>query len=194
MPGVYLAEIRVDLRAKLAVDVGGVVLTTIQMFFSEDRGDRHLLLSERRNIVVIANETHRSQYDFNGGYARHMRDRTAERLFHRFHGNANTRAVFGDYISVCGVQHAVDDKATVPIFYESRPAMLGLEESERPKIDPGFEDATEGKEISRKERLMTILAQFEANIGSDERLDLIAEDIAYYENRLEAMEGKAMPV
>ena len=151
------AASRADLRAKLAVESGGVVFTTIQKFFPEEKGDRHPMLSERRNIVVIADEAHRSQYDFIDGFARHMRDALPNASFIGFTGtpielrDANTRAVFGDYISVYDIQRAVEDKATVPIYYESRLAKLTIEESERPKIDPEFEEATEGEEISRKE-------------------------------------------
>ena len=195
------AASRADLRAKLAVESGGVVFTTIQKFFPEERGDRHPRLSERRNIVVIADEAHRSQYDFIDGFARHMRDALPNASFIGFTGtpielrDANTRAVFGDYISVYDIQRAVEDKATVPIYYESRLAKLAIEESERPKIDPEFEEATEGEEISRKERLKTRWAQLEAVIGTDERLGQIAEDIvAHFKNRLEAMDGKAMIV
>ena len=155
------AASRADLRAKLAVDVGGVVFTTIQKFFPEEKGDRHPLLSDRRNIVVIADEAHRSQYDFLDGYARHMRDALPNASFIGFTGtpielqDANTRAVFGDYISVYDIQRAVEDRATVPIYYESRLAKLTLDERERPQIDPGFEEATEGEEVDRKERLKT---------------------------------------
>ena len=195
------AASRADLRAKLAVESGGVVFTTIQKFFPEEKGDRHPRLSGRRNVVVIADEAHRSQYDFIAGFARHMRDALPNASFIGFTGtpielkDANTRAVFGDYISVYDIRRAVEDKATVPIYYESRLARLAIEESERPKIDPNFEEATEGEEISRKERLKTKWAQLEAVVGADERLGLVAEDIvAHYENRLEAMDGKAMIV
>ncbi len=192
---------RADLRAKLAVESGGVVFTTIQKFFPEEKGDRHPLLSDRRNVVVIADEAHRSQYDFIDGFARHMRDALPNASFIGFTGtpielrDANTRAVFGDYISVYDIQRAVEDEATVPIYYESRLAKLSIEESERPKIDPEFEEATEGEEISRKEKLKTKWAQLEAVVGTGERLKLVAADIvAHFENRLEAMDGKAMIV
>ena len=192
---------RSDLRVRLAVDVGGVVFTTIQKFFPEAKGDRHPVLSERRNIVVIADEAHRSQYDFIDGYARHMRDALPNASFVGFTGtpielqDANTRAVFGDYISIYDIQRAVEDRATVPIYYESRLAELTLDESEKPKIDAGFEEVTEGEEISRKERLKTKWAQLEAVVGADKRLKLIAEDIVtHFENRAEAMDGKAMVV
>ena len=195
------AESRADLRAKLAVESGGVVFTTIQKFFPEEKDGQHPLLSERRNIVVIADEAHRSQYDFIDGYARHMRDALPHASFVGFTGtpielqDANTRAVFGDYISVYDIQRAVEDKATVPIYYESRLAKLSLDESERPNIDPGFEEATEGEEIARQEKLKTKWAQLEAIVGTEKRLKLIAQDIvAHFEQRLEALDGKAMVV
>ena len=195
------AENRGDLRAKLAVESGGVVFTTIQKFFPEEKGDRHPLLSDRRNIVVIADEAHRSQYDFIDGFARHMRDALPNASFIGFTGtpierhDANTQAVFGDHISIYDIQRAVEDGATVPIYYESRLAKLTLDEAERPKIDPGFEEATEGEEIARKERLKTKWAQLEAVVGTEKRLALIARDIVeHFETRLEAMDGKAMVV
>ena len=150
------AESRADMRAKLNVNAGGVIFTTIQKFFPEEKGDRHPLLSDRRNIVVIADEAHRSQYDFIDGFASHMRDALPNASFIGFTGtpieltDKNTRAVFGDYISVYDIQRAVEDKATVPIYYESRLAKLELNESERPKIDPDFEEATEGEEVEQE--------------------------------------------
>ena len=192
---------RADLRAKLAVESGGVVFTTIQKFFPEEKGDLHPELSKRRNIVVIADEAHRSQYDFIDGYARHMRDALPNASFIGFTGtpieleDANTRAVFGDYISVYDIERAVEDRATVPIYYESRLAKLTLDEAERPKIDPDFEDVTEGEEIERKEKLKTKWAQLEAVAGAGPRLRLIAEDIvSHFDRRIEALDGKAMIV
>jgi type I restriction enzyme R subunit len=178
-----------------------VVFTTIQKFFPEEKGDRHPVLSNRRNIVVIADEAHRSQYDFIDGFARHMRDALPNASFIGFTGtpiektDANTRAVFGDYISVYDIQRAVDDGATVPIYYESRLAKLELDEDERPRIDPDFEEVTEGEEVERKEKLKSKWAQLEAIVGSDKRLDMVARDIVdHFENRLEVLEGKAMIV
>ena len=206
------AESRADLRARLAVESGGVVFTTIQKFFLDEGGDqpapggarragRHPVLSERRNIVVIADEAHRSQYDFIDGFARHMRDALPGASFVGFTGtpielaDANTRAVFGDYISIYDIQRAVEDGATVPIYYESRLAKLALDEGERPNIDPGFEEATEGEELDRKERLKTKWAQLEAVVGAAKRVALVARDIIdHFERRLEAMDGKAMVV
>ncbi|MGY4466164.1 type I restriction enzyme R subunit [Bradyrhizobium sp. LB9.1b] len=192
---------RADLRAKLSVGGGGVVFTTIQKFFPEERGDRHPVLSDRRNIVVIADEAHRSQYDFIDGFARHMRDALPRASFIGFTGtpieqtDANTRAVFGDYISVYDIQRAVIDGATVPIYYESRLAKLELKPSERPNIDVEFEEATEGEEIDRKEKLKSRWAQLEAVVGSENRIALVAGDLVeHFESRLTAMDGKAMVV
>ena len=177
---VQAAEPRRPARELLAVASGGVVFTTIQKFFPEEKGDRHPVLSDRRNIVVIADEAHRSQYDFIDGFARHMRDALPNASFIGFTGtpieltDANTRAVFGDYISVYDIQRAVEDGATVPIYYESRLAKLELDEAERPKIDPEFEEVTEGEEVERKEKLKTKWAQLEAVVGAEKRLKLIA--------------------
>ena len=195
------AESRADLRDKLSVNAGGVVFTTIQKFFPEEKGDTHPTLSERRNIVVIADEAHRSQYDFIDGYARHMRDALPNASFVGFTGtpielqDANTRAVFGDYISIYDIQRSVEDGATVPIYYESRLAKLALDEHEKPNIDPEFEEVTEGEEVERRERLKTKWAQLEAVVGAEKRVKQIAEDIvAHFGQRLDVLEGKAMVV
>ena len=130
-----------------------------------------------------------------------MRDALPNASFIGFTGtpiekaDANTRAVFGDYISIYDIQRAVADGATVPIYYESRLAKLELKESERPKIDPLFEEVTEGEEVERKEKLKTKWAQLEAVVGSEKRLELVARDLVeHFEKRLEAMDGKAMIV
>jgi len=195
------AQSRAQLRELLSVASGGVVFTTIQKFFPEEKGDRHPALSKRRNIVVIADEAHRSQYDFIDGFARHMRDALPQASFIGFTGtpieltDKNTRSVFGDYISIYDIQKAVADKATVPIYYESRLARLELDERERPRIDPDFEEVTEGEEVERKERLKSKWAQLEKVVGAGKRLKLVAQDIVdHFEKRLEAMEGKAMIV
>ena len=195
------AENRADLRAKLSVQSGGVVFTTIQKFFPEANGDTHPSLSDRRNVVVIADEAHRSQYDFVDGFARHMRDALPNASFVGFTGtpielqDANTRAVFGDYISIYDIQKAVEDGATVPIYYESRLAKLALDEDEKPTIDPEFDEATEGEEVERREKLKTKWAQLEAVVGAEKRLKQVAQDIVnHYEQRMEALEGKAMVV
>ena len=195
------ADTRADLRQKLSVNTGGVVFTTIQKFFPDERGDTHPLLSERRNIVVIADEAHRSQYGFIQGFARHMRDALPNASFLGFTGtpieldDANTRAVFGDYISVYDIQRSEEDGATVPIYYESRLAKLVLDEAEKPNIDPDFEEATEGEEVEQKEALKTKWVQLEAVVGSGNRMHQIAQDLVdHFEARLEEMDGKAMVV
>ncbi len=192
---------RSDLRDKLSVEAGGVVFATIHKFFPDEKGDQYPLLSKRRNIVVIADEAHRSQYDFIDGYARHMRDALPNASFIGFTGtpieltDKNTRAVFGDYISVYDIQRAVTDGATLPIYYESRLAKLELVESEKPTIDPKFEEVTEGEEVERKEKLKTRWAQLEAIVGAEKRLKQIAKDmINHFEQRLDVLEGKAMVV
>ncbi len=193
------AESRAHLRKLLSGQAGGVVFTTIQKFLPEEKGDRIPMLSDRRNIVVIADEAHRSQYDFIDGFARHMRDALPNASFIAFTGtpielaDRNTRAVFGDYISIYDIQRAVEDGATVPIYYESRLAKFDLPEELKPKIEEEFEEVTEGEEIERKEKLKTKWAQLEAIVGTEKRLRLIAQDIVqHFEKRLEAMEGKAM--
>ena len=195
------AETRTDLRRKLSVQSGGVVFTTIQKFFPEERGDTYRVLSERRNIVVIADEAHRSQYDFIDGFARHIRDGLPNASFIGFTGtpiesdDVNTRAVFGEYISVYDIRNSVADGATVPIYYESRLARLTLEESARPSIDADFEEVTEGEEIESKEKLKTRWAQQEALVGAEPRLKQVAQDIvSHFEQRLEVLDGKAMIV
>ena len=193
------AESRADLRRLLNVASGGVVFTTIQKFFEKD--EQHPVLSERRNIVVIADEAHRSQYDFVDGFARNMRDALPGASFIGFTGtpielkDANTRAVFGEYISVYDIRRAVEDGATVPIYYESRLAKLALDPDERPVIDSGFEEATEGEEVDRKEKLKSRWAQLEAIVGSERRMNLVVDDIlAHMDARMELMDGKVMIV
>ncbi len=195
------AETRADLRQKLSVNTGGVIFTTIQKFFPDERGDTHPLLSDRRNIVVIADEAHRSQYGFIQGFAAHIRAALPNASFLGFTGtpieldDANTRAVFGDYISVYDILRSEEDKATVPIYYESRLARLVLDEAEKPNIDPDFEEATEGEEVEQKEALKTKWVQLEAVVGSGNRMHQIAQDLVdHFEARLEEMDGKAMVV
>jgi len=126
------AESRENLRELLNVASGGVVFTTIQKFFPDEKGGKHPLLSDRRNIVVIADEAHRSQYDFIDGFAKHMRDALPKASFIGFtgtpieSGDKNTQAVFGDYIDVYDILQSKEDKATVPIYYEARLAKIDL--------------------------------------------------------------------
>ena len=195
------AESRAHLRELLRTGSGGVVFTTVQKFFPTEGEDEHPLLSDRRNIVVIADEAHRSQYDFIDGFARHMREALPGASFIGFTGtpieftDKNTRAVFGDYISVYDIERAVKDGATVPIYYESRLAKLELDERERPRLNEEFEEASEGEEVEHKERLKTKWAQLEALVGAEERVRMVAQDLVdHFERRLEAIDGKAMVV
>ncbi|MEM4254484.1 MAG: type I restriction endonuclease subunit R [Candidatus Woesearchaeota archaeon] len=195
------ANTRTEMRNLLKVASGGIVFTTIQKFLPEVKGDKHPLLSSRRNIVVIADEAHRSQYDFIDGLAKHLRDALPNASFIGFTGtpiekaDRNTPAVFGDYIDTYDIERAVEDGATVSIFYEGRLAKLELKPEEVPKIDPKFEEVTEGEETERKEQLKTAWARLEAVVGTEKRVKLIAKDIVnHFEKRLETLKGKGMIV
>jgi type I restriction enzyme, R subunit len=201
---------REHLRTLLNRASGGVVFTTIHKFMPE-KGEAMPCLSARQNIVVIADEAHRSQYGFGGkvndkgeisyGFASNLRDAVPNASFIGFTGtpieqtDANTRAVFGDYISIYDIQRAVADKATVPIYYESRISKLSLNAAELPKLDAEFEEITECEELTRKEKLKTKWAALEALVGDPKRIALIAADmVTHFEKRVEAMDGKAMVV
>jgi type I restriction enzyme R subunit len=195
------ARDRAHLRDLLDVAAGGIVFTTIQKFMTDAAGDRHPLLSERENVVVVADEAHRSQYGFVAGFAAHLRDALPNATFIGFTGtpveldDRDTRHVFGDYIDVYDVERSVEDGATVPIYYESRLARLDLDERERPRLDEEFEEVTEGEEAQRKEKLKTKWAQLEAVVGTAKRLELVARDLVeHFESRLAGMDGKAMVV
>jgi len=194
------ADSREKLRELLQVASGGVVFTTIQKFMPA-KGEKMPELSARRNIVVIADEAHRSQYDLIDGLARNLRDALPNASFIGFTGtpieknDANTRAIFGDYISIYDIQRAVADKATVPIYYQSRIAKLALNQAALPKIDEEFDEITEGEEEDKKQKLKSKWAALEALVGDPKRISLIASDLVqHYERRLEAMDGKAMVV
>jgi type I restriction enzyme R subunit len=195
------SETREKLKELLKVASGGIVFTTIQKFLPEAKNDSYPLLSERRNIVVIADEAHRSQYDFIDGFARHMRDALPNASFIGFTGtpiekaDRNTPAVFGNYIDIYDIEKAVHDGATVKIFYESRLAKIELKPEERPKIDPEFEEVTEGEEVQKKEKLKSKWARLEALVGSEKRIRNIAKDIInHFEERVKVLDGKAMIV
>ncbi len=190
-----------DLRNRLAVASGGIVFTTIHKFVPDEKGARMPLLTDRSNVVVIADEAHRSQYDLIDGFARHLRDALPNAAFIGFTGtpiettDANTRAIFGEYISVYDIQRAVADKATVPIYYESRIAKLRLNEHVMATIDDDFEELTEAEEVDHKEELKTKWAALEAMVGDPDRIAVIADDLVkHFEARTEAMTGKAMVV
>jgi type I restriction enzyme R subunit len=191
---------RDHLRELLKVVSGGVIFTTIQKFMPE-KGEKMPSLSERRNIVVIADEAHRSQYDLIDGLARNLRDALPNASFIGFTGtpieqtDANTRAIFGDYISIYDIQRAVADGATVPIYYESRIAKLGLNIATLPRLDQEFDEITEGEEQTSREKLKSKWAALEALVGDPKRIRLIAADLVeHFEKRLESMDGKAIVV
>lgn len=192
---------RSHIRDLLKVAAGGVIFTTIQKFMPDQKGDSYPLLSDRRNIVVIADEAHRSQYDFIDGFARHLHDALPNASFIGFTGtpiesdDRSTPAVFGNYIDKYDILRAVEDGATVPIYYESRLARLELSEHELPHVDPEFEEITEGEEESGKQKLKTKWAALEAMVGTERRLGLIADDLVrHFSARLEVLDGKAMVV
>lgn len=206
---------RGDLQEKLKVGSGGVVFTTLQKF-APDVNATYPTLTDRRNVIVIADEAHRSQYGLKArvvkskdkeeahiayGFAKHLRDGLPSASFVGFTGtpiemaDKSTPAVFGEYIDVYDIQRAVEDGATVKILYEGRLAKIELQESERPTIDPEFEDVTEGEETTVKEKLKSKWARLEAMVGSERRIKLIARDLVdHWEKRLDAMDGKAMIV
>lgn len=205
------ADNRDHLRDLLRVASGGVVFTTIQKFMPEEGRSEYPLLSDRRNIVFIADEAHRSQYgleaktsktgEISYGFAKYVRDALPNASFIGFTGtpvettDANTRLIFGDYIDIYDIQRAVDDGATVPIYYEARLARIKLRDDQRPVIDPTFEEITEGEEETVKERLKSKWAQLEAMVGAEERLAQVAQDIVtHFEGRLEILDGKGMIV
>ena len=204
------ADNRDEVKELLKVASGGVVFTTLQKF-APDLGQSYPELSGRRNIVVIADEAHRSQYghyakakttgEISYGFSKHLRDALPHASYLGFTGtpielgDKNTKAVFGDYIDVYDISRAVEDGATVKIFYEGRLAKLELSPEERPKIDVEFDDVTEGEEQSAKEKLKSKWAATEALVGSEKRIKLIAQDLVnHWEQRLTTMDGKALVV
>lgn len=212
------AEDRTHLRELLNNRTsGGIIFTTIHKFAPEDKGDLVPVLTDRKNVIVIADEAHRSQYGFQAdivkgeneasikyGYAKHMRDALPNASYIGFTGtpveltDKNTRAVFGDYIDVYDMTKAVKDGTTVKIFYESRIAKLDLPENLKPKIDTEYDEITEYQEYNQKEKLKSKWSRLEAIVGAEKRIKVIAKDIVdHFEKRQAAQEnegGKAMIV
>lgn len=212
------AEDRKHLRKLLSVASGGIVFTTIQKFMPieadiiqpdnivsepavEYIGADIKSLSERKNIIVIADEAHRSQYDFLDGFAKHLRDALPYASFIGFTGtpiestDRNTQAVFGNYVDIYDIQQAVNDHATVPIFYESRLAKVHFEENEKVKLDDQFEELTEGEELTNRQQLRAKWTRLEAIVGNPNRIKKIAEDLVFhFEQRNAVLDGKAMIV
>lgn len=212
------AENRKHLRQLLSVVSGGIVFTTIQKFMPledeiqyngntvQEPGAQYIgtdtpALSDRKNIIVIADEAHRSQYDFIDGYAKHLRDALPNASFIGFtgtpieSGDRNTQAVFGDYIDIYDIQQAVEDEATVPIYYESRLAKVNFVEEEKISIDEQFEELTEGEELSHRQQLRAKWTRLEAIVGNQNRIQKIAEDLVFhFEARNSVLDGKALIV
>jgi type I restriction enzyme R subunit len=206
-------ETRQDLRAKLANrPSGGIVFATIQKFMPGEDEDSFPVLSDRHNIVVIADEAHRTQYGFEAkfkgdakgyqvGYAQHLRDALPNATFVAFTGtpvsaeDRDTRAVFGEYISIYDMQQARDDGATVAIYYESRLAKLGLKQESLPDIDAEVDELAEDEEEDQQARLKSKWAALESVVGAEPRLQQVAVDlVAHFEERSKAQSGKAMIV
>jgi type I restriction enzyme R subunit len=208
------AQSRENLKELLRVAGGGIIFTTIQKFLPEDGAANFDSLSERKNIIVIVDEAHRSQYGFgakttekNGevfikyGFAKYLRDALPNASFIGFTGtpiekeDASTRAVFGNYIDVYDIERSVEDGATVRIYYESRLVEVHLKPEEAEKLDDEVEAITEGEESTAKEKAKAKWAQLEAIIGHKNRLKIVAADIVdHFEKRREVFEGKGMIV
>jgi type I restriction enzyme R subunit len=206
------ANSRDDLRAQLDRASGGVIFTTIQKFAGDGDGGDLPAISERQNIIVIADEAHRSQYGFKAridpksgklayGHAKYLRDALPNASFIGFTGtpiekdDVNTPAVFGDYVDVYDISRAVEDGATVPIYYESRLARIELPEDQIVQLDAEIEELTEDEEQGDQEKLKARWAAVERLVGAKDRLKMVAADLVeHLERRLEAMDGKAMAV
>ena len=212
---------RGDLREKLANrPSGGILFATIQKFAPGADEDRFPVLSTRHNIVVIADEAHRTQYGFQAelkapamnmaaeaharyqvGYAQHLRDALPNATFVAFTGtpvssqDRDTRAVFGDYIHIYDMQQAKEDGATVPIYYESRLAKLSLKDDQLPQLDDEVDELAEDDEESARARAKSRWAALEKVVGAEPRLKAIAADLVqHFEERNQAAPGKAMVV
>ncbi len=211
---------RGDLREKLANrPSGGILFATIQKFAPGADEDRFPVLSTRHNIVVIADEAHRTQYGFQAelkqplsmaaedharyqvGYAQHLRDALPNATFVAFTGtpvssqDRDTRAVFGDYIHIYDMQQAKEDGATVPIYYESRLAKLSLKDDQLPQLDDEVDELAEDDEESARARAKSRWAALEKVVGAEPRLKAIAADLVqHFEERNQAAPGKAMIV
>ena len=206
------ADSREDLQKALTRPSGGVVFTTIQKFAPERGETDYPVLTDRRNVVVIADEAHRSQYGFRArvnpktgeiahGFAKYLRDALPNASFIGFTGtpieqeDVNTPAVFGEYIDVYDINRGVEDGATVPIYYESRLARIELNEDEKAKLDDEVAELTEDEAQREQENLKRRWAKVEAVVGAEKRLAMVANDLVeHFENRVVGMAGKAMIV
>jgi type I restriction enzyme R subunit len=212
LPGAPLPERPVQARSRAELKIllsgrasGGIIFSTIQKFGisreEKDAGTSFPLLSDRTNIVVIVDEAHRSNYDFIDGFARHLRDGLPNATFIGFTGtpiessDKSTKNVFGDYIDTYDLTQAVDDGATVKVYYEPRLARVELPVGALDDIDAAFRDATSGTEDEARDRLKTKWARVEAIVGSEKRIaELAADLVEHWERRREVLAGKAMIV
>lgn len=205
------AENRSDLRTILRRSSGGIIFTTLQKFAPEQGGDSNPELTQRRNVVVVADEAHRSQYGFSeslasdgtlkSGLAKHMRDALPNATYLGFTGtpiestDKSTRSVFGDYVDIYDLTRAVEDGATVRIFYESRLAKVSLDEADYAALDALADEITEQVEQSDAAKARSRWARVEAIVGAEDRLALIAQDLVdHWEKRTAALRGKGMIV
>lgn len=205
------AESRAHLRELLKVASGGIVFTTLQKFAPEEQGDTNPVLTDRRNVIVVADEAHRSQYGFSetldsegrlkSGLAKHMRDALPGATCLGFTGtpiettDKSTRAVFGDYIDIYDLTRAVEDGATVKIYYEPKLVKVGLSESIQGELDELADEITEQVEESEASAAKSRWARLEAIVGADERLDLVAKEVVeHWEQRRTDLLGKGMIV
>ncbi|GEB21951.1 type I restriction endonuclease subunit R [Brevibacterium aurantiacum] len=205
------ASTRSDLRAKLKRASGGILFTTLQKFAPGEDGDSNAVLTDRRNVVVIADEAHRSQYGFSetldrhgrlkSGLAKHMRDALPGATYLGFTGtpiesnDKSTRSVFGDYVDVYDLTRAVEDGATVRIFYESRLAKIDVSEADLATLDGLADEITETVEEDTATAAKSRWSRLEAIVGAESRLDLVAQDIVeHWEKRRESLLGKGMIV
>jgi type I restriction enzyme R subunit len=192
---------RDELKKLLAVASGGIVFTTVQKFLPDEKGAAYPLLTDRRNVVVIADEAHRSQYDFIDGFAKNMRDALPNASFIGFTGtpiemaDRDTQAVFGNHIDVYDIQQAVADGATVRIYYESRLAKIELSPADQKILDERVEEVTEDDELTERQRRFAKWTSVESVVGSEPRIKQVAADlVTHFEQRLSAAEGKGMVV
>ncbi|MBM3181243.1 MAG: type I restriction endonuclease subunit R [Chloroflexi bacterium] len=192
---------RDELKKLLAVASGGIVFTTIQKFLPDEKGAAYPLLTDRRNVVVIADEAHRSQYDFIDGFAKNMRDALPNASFIGFTGtpiemaDRDTQAVFGNHIDVYDIQQAVEDGATVRIYYESRLAKIELSPADQKILDERVEEVTEDDELTERQRRFAKWTSVESVVGSEQRIKQVAADLVnHFGQRLSAAEGKGMIV
>lgn len=192
---------RDELKKLLAVASGGIVFTTIQKFLPDEKGAAYPLLTDRRNVVVIADEAHRSQYDFIDGFAKNMRDALPNASFIGFTGtpiemaDRDTQAVFGNHIDVYDIQQAVEDGATVRIYYESRLAKIELSPTDQKILDERVEEVTEDDELTERQRRFAKWTSVESVVGSKARIKQVAADlVTHFGQRLSAADGKGMIV